>query len=169
MTLGWWKWSLHSKNNLYLCVCVCVCMYIQGRRWHWGRGGHDPPRFIVTRSVPLTVSTKGDIGKQRMDHWGFPLVAARTAAPLNVHEAIFEKRFWRSARPSPKTHLQPTSSKGVCLVLIDRKERSIWVYRMDISRSTTDREKWQIKKEENIKRNKTLKRRVMIRQEVGPA
>ncbi len=30
-------------------------------------GGHDPPRFIVTWSVPLTVFTKGDIGKQRIN------------------------------------------------------------------------------------------------------
>ncbi len=39
---------------------------------------------------------------------------------------------------------------------------------MDISRSTIDRERWQIKKRGKYQRNKTLKRRVTIRQEVGP-
>ncbi len=33
-----------------------------------GDGGDmTPPRFIVTRSVPPSVSTKGDIGKQRIN------------------------------------------------------------------------------------------------------
>ncbi len=42
----------------------------QARRWHWGRGDMTP-RFIVTRSIPLTM--KGNIGKQRIDQ-GFRYV-----------------------------------------------------------------------------------------------
>ncbi len=62
----------------------------------------------------------------------------------------------------PKTHLsmvvqQPISRKGACLVLIERKECSIWVHSTAISRSTIDRERWQINKnkiseKQNIKK-----------------
>ncbi len=50
----------------------------QAHMWHWGRDGggggeHDAHRFIVTRSIPLNVSTKGNIGKQRINQ-GFRYV-----------------------------------------------------------------------------------------------
>ncbi len=57
-----------------------------------------------------------------------------------------KKCFDGSVGPCPKTHLQPISSKGVCLVIIARRERSIWVYKTDNSRSNIDIENWKIKK-----------------------
>ncbi len=69
---------------------------------------------------------------------------------------FFLNAFDRSVGPCPKTHLQLISSKGVCFVIIARRERSIWVYKTDNSRSNIDIENWKIKKrkveEQNIKK-----------------
>ncbi len=58
-------WSL---NQLLVPLAVWA-----GAQMALGTGGAWPPRFIVTWSVPLTVSTKGDIGKQRINQ-GFRYV-----------------------------------------------------------------------------------------------
>ncbi len=63
-------------------------------------GDMTPSRFIVTRSVPLTVSMKSNIGKQRINqgfHYVHSLYCGPARRSLNMH---WEKRFW----PSPKTY-----------------------------------------------------------------
>ncbi len=85
----------------------------------------------------------------------------RSSLPLLKH-ALRKTLLTAVSDRVPETHLsmvvqQPISRKGACLVLIERKECSIWVHSTAISRSTIDRERWQIQnnqisEKQNIKK-----------------